>query len=661
MLTIKRWYPTKSLIATLAAAIGGVGMSPSYGQNYSTTPSGASGMTTGTPGTTGSQMKLMQVRAQAYQAKKETEAASLTRSTDRALEEQNFSNAVEKSKQIKQLKEQAARQAEFEKASTGYNKVSSNDITRWTDNRGNIKVQRDLPPAFVNPLGDAPVPAAPQTMAQPETEDGEKKGFSPFKSAGNAVKKIGGMNPFKKKDEETGLRVPEVDIAKPEKEKKGILNAIPFVGKKDEVASETTPQATIDYSEPEKKGLLKGIGQKLPFGKKDKEIEYAEPAPTQQMQVQPAQTSTAPAPVRVQGNALVDGISQVNTNTVNATQNNTESVTTGSDQMIGNTVVTAPAQIEPEKPGIMGRLRNAGDKINPFTKDEPQMAPIGPAPVETGEVAAVATEPEAEKQRLMGKLFNKNKDESENIAAAETPDEKPGLMGRLRGIGGNGNRIGGSGTIDASLFPDGSTSAAPTGGELTSADPTALAATGEMATAPPAQELPGEEKKGFNLPKLSNLSLPSVDFSEVGKPDPTVPKKWKERSTAHKGGTDFYVVNSATNFMKFGNSQFNSQTDELPAGTIVRMTKPGDEWSSIQLANGAQGIVKNKVLRPAAQAEVPANFADAPAPSYASSIISSQPAPASTSVAAPPINLPTSQLPTDSGVAMDASLLPPAN
>ena len=541
-------------------------------QNISTAaPSGASGMTTGSSSTTGSQMKLMQIRAQAYQAKKDTEAASLARSTDRALEERNLSSAVTKSRQIKQIKQNAARKMEFEKSSQAYNKVSH-------QGHGDRKV-------------------------------------------GNAVKKIGGMNPFKKKDEKIGLRVPEVDLNAPaKKENKGFLSGLTFIGKKDNVQQNllVSPEPVAPV-EKEKKGFLKGIGQNLPLiGKKNRNDNiYAPSAPVQPTAPiqQPVATTAPPSPVKVQGSTMVDGIARVPNanNTVSpVAPANIDSVATTPTASNSNTDVNMPP-VE-EKPGFMGRLRNVGDKINPFSKNDAE--PVG------GEIATAPNiAVEEEKTSFMSK-FNKKDDASQPTAtapAAVATADKPGLMDRFRGIGGTsaqGNRVGGNGTIDASLFPDGSTSATPMGGPLTAAAPAApnttaagrSGPTGEFAAAP-SSDLPGQEKRGLQFP---TLTVP--DFSEVGKPDPTVPKKWKERTTSHKGGSNYYVVSAATNFMKFGSSQFNSEVSELAPGTVVRMTKPGDEWSSIQLQNGSNGIVKNKSLRPAQAAEVPSGFGTAPAP-----------------------------------------------
>ena len=180
--------------------------------------------------------------------------------------------------------------------------------------------------------------------------------------------------------------------------------------------------------------------------------------------------------------------------------------------------------------------------------------------------------------------------------------------------------------------------------------------------------MPGEKVKKPLNERLPTITLP--DMSEVGKPDPTKPKVWKERDTSHKGGSSFYVVSTATNFMKFGESQFNSEVSELAAGTVVRVTKPGDQWVSVQLGNGSQGIVKLKDLRPATQREIPSGFAAAPASSYATNILSNQPAlikpaeragPASLGYyQGPPVNLPASELPAGGGVSSGTnSLLPP--
>ena len=77
------------------------------------------------------------------------------------------------------------------------------------------------------------------------------------------------------------------------------------------------------------------------------------------------------------------------------------------------------------------------------------------------------------------------------------------------------------------------------------------------------------------------------------------------------------MVANTAQFMVYGASQLQSEVRALPAGTLVLMTKPGEQWASVRLANGTEGILQNKNLRPAAAGEASVEFA-APAPATAS-------------------------------------------
>ncbi|NNE92141.1 MAG: hypothetical protein HKN23_10875 [Verrucomicrobiales bacterium] len=644
----------------------------------------------------------MQVRSQAQKARQDSEAAALLKTADQALEDRNRQTAVQKSRELKRLKEQAAQKMKFEQAQTGYKKVSSNDMSLWANNRGGISVERERP-VFKNNLGEPPAEAASQqqTMQQPvEVVEEESGGFSPFKGVRNMGQKVGQTvtQPFKKNDAEetTGLRVPDPTVA--ETEKKGLLKRMPKIGfrkNKDngsayiDPPARTTSNATVETAE--KRGLLKGIGErtrnmgsKLPLiGRKNKADPpvIAGPATTaEEATVTTPPTATAPTtagppaverPVRVERNE--GGINEI-------------PYATGADQQVRNpvdnavgtvaeTAETPAAMIPEEKPGLMGKMKNGIGKLNPFTKKEEangltEVGPTDAGNTTTGVVEEIVQHAADGTSGAAGQVGTAVvPDAAQSIAAttATVPDdaEKVGLMSRIKNIGGGGglgrrNKVAGDGKIDAGLFPDGSTTAPPQGGELTAVDPNQAAntgPTGEFANNSTHIPLPGQKDKKKLIERLPTITLP--DMSEIGKPDPTEPKVWKERGTSHKGGSSFYVVKAPTNFMKFGESQFNSEISELAAGTVVRMTKPGESWVSVQIASGAQGIVKLKDLRPASQAEVPTEFAAAPTPSYATNIMSSQPvgAPANT---APPVNLPANELPTGGGVSSASnSLLPP--
>lgn len=204
----------------------------------------------------------------------------------------------------------------------------------------------------------------------------------------------------------------------------------------------------------------------------------------------------------------------------------------------------------------------------------------------------------------------------------ESPD-KPGLFSKLKSDNSTPSSSSGGGgffsfgkkkepsgpAIDASLFPAGSVTQAPTGGSL-GGGYTAEDVVEESMAVPSSTgsiELPGEtsEKKrgGFSIPK-PNLSIPSIG-SNSGSSGGSIPTL----TTVNSSGNSFYVVTSTAQFMVYGDEQQSSEVRALPSGTVVRMTKPGEQWASIQLPNGSSGIVQNKFLRPASAGEAGGQFA----------------------------------------------------
>ncbi len=157
--------------------------------------------------------------------------------------------------------------------------------------------------------------------------------------------------------------------------------------------------------------------------------------------------------------------------------------------------------------------------------------------------------------------------------------------------------------IDASLFPGGSASMSqspPSRGGRFSGGATVANAGDNFATESSSDgsfDLPGrtveKERSGFSLPKPS-LSVPSL---------PSVPSLARTGSSGGGGMTSAgtYVVSSTAQFMVYGADQMQSEIRALPAGTTVMVTKPGEQWSGIQLSDGTQGIVQNKNLRPTSQ------------------------------------------------------------
>jgi hypothetical protein len=167
-------------------------------------------------------------------------------------------------------------------------------------------------------------------------------------------------------------------------------------------------------------------------------------------------------------------------------------------------------------------------------------------------------------------------------------------------------------TIDAGLFPDGAADRVPVGSNFTGAYPAddraadtsfASSSTGEIV-------MPGEDPKKRNRFNLSmpNISFPSGPLANTkpvtGQGSGSVPTL----TTINSAGTEYYIVTSTAQFMVYGNDQMSSEVRALGSGTLVRMTKPGEQWASIQLPDGSEGVVQNKFLRAASSAESSGQF-----------------------------------------------------
>ncbi len=171
-------------------------------------------------------------------------------------------------------------------------------------------------------------------------------------------------------------------------------------------------------------------------------------------------------------------------------------------------------------------------------------------------------------------------------------------------------------SIDAGLFPENAVSQAPTGGSLGGGYTVEDVA--EDASSAPSSTgdivMPGETSKrsggGFNL-SMPSISMPSVSLGGMNKSGsnsggggnvPTL-------TTINSAGTDYYMVTSTAQFMVYGTDQMSSEVRALQSGTLVRMTKPGEQWASIRLPDGSEGVVQNKFLRAASAAEAGGQFA----------------------------------------------------
>ncbi|MEM9016514.1 MAG: hypothetical protein AAGC68_05840 [Verrucomicrobiota bacterium] len=212
--------------------------------------------------------------------------------------------------------------------------------------------------------------------------------------------------------------------------------------------------------------------------------------------------------------------------------------------------------------------------------------------------------------------------------SSSLPDESGGQGGFFSKLKGNGNSGGSSGggflgfgkkkqesseggTIDAALFPAGSVAQAPTGSNL-SGSYTPQEVAEESYSAPSSTgsfALPGEapeKKKGFSL-SMPNISIPSIgqSGSSSGGGGRSVPTM----TTINSAGNDYYVITGNAQFMVYGSDAMESEVRALRPGTIVRMTKPGENWASISLPDGTSGVVQNSFLRAASATEAGGSFA----------------------------------------------------
>lgn len=264
-------------------------------------------------------------------------------------------------------------------------------------------------------------------------------------------------------------------------------------------------------------------------------------------------------------------------------------------QSVGNDSPSPAARTVPQRSGAALVDGGAAPAV-PAVADESNNTP-GPT--------LTAFNPASESEKEKNGLFSAFK-KSENEVQSQVPEKSN--SGGLFAFG-KKKPATDARSIDASLFPTGAAEQAPTGGGL-SGGYTTEDVSNEMAAAHSntgSLALPGEapEKKKFSLPK-PNLSLPSLASnskpSERGSSVPT-------RTTINSQGNDYYVVTSTAQFMVFGEEQMQSEVRALAAGNVVQMTKAGDQWASIRLSNGMEGVVQNKFLRAASSSEAGGQFA----------------------------------------------------
>jgi|GEM_PF-458194 len=550
ILSPKHW--TLFLIAAVSASLG---MAKTAFSQESGPTSGAAasvGMTTGLPGgssANGRQMDMMQVRASARESQYQAAAAQMARSADSAIEENNRETALQDARETKKLKKDAITRMKWERSANAYNKISADQMSTWKDRAGNVRVERNVPNEFLLALR--------QEEAAMAEEDGRKEkgklGFHPLRATRNALGTL--PIPFRKNGEpassESGIRNPDAKPL-PEDNRRGGI------------------------------GFMRNLHPpKLPFvggnrNRKQSGTIAANSAPKPQVAAQAGAASSAAAPVtasvtvpgrvpEISGAALVDGRSPVGR---------------------GQTTKPSPNS---------GTVKKTGDD---------------------GADVRAAADTQMTQATSPGKkgFFALRKSSSGS-------SHRGGGFGF--GFGKKKSKMGDRGTVDGSLFPSNSSGPLPGNGNAkplsapvastgASVNASAGASTAAMQPAPVVDnvELPGSEparkkKRKFSLPKPSIPALSKADSGGSGKKGKSPEHR---TTTVNANGNSFYRVSSQAQFMKYGESQMESEISVLPPGVLVKMTKPGAEWATVQLDDGTKGVIQVKSLRDATASEVPSQF-----------------------------------------------------
>lgn len=474
---------------------------------YPVDPAAAAGMTTGMPnGVTSRQAEMVEVRTSAQGAQGAAAAASMARSADQTIEDRNRDLALQAAREKKSIKQSMSDRLKFERATASYNKVTSDDMSTWTTPGGGVRVQRNVPDAFLMSLIEAEEQAAERAAAS-----GEKKGL--FHREKDSSDSGGGFL--------SNLRPPRLSI--------------PSFGGRRNDAPETAPTAGNDTSEPT-------------FARSGGPTSGASTAPTP---AQPSAMKPGVVPM-ISGAALVDG--RTNVGRGDATPAASSSTVSFADQT---------PDTERKKPGLFSKIHSDEDagSLVPSTSSNSSSS-SGGGFFGFGKKKAVSTGP----------------------------------------------------TIDAGLFPAGAVTEARVPRSFNNAEilqtpagsSDQFASDSSVRSSDSSVDLPGQtmEKEKSRKFAIPSLSIPS--FPTSSKPEG---RSGGNLTTVNSSGSSYYVVASTAQFMVYGESQMQSEVRALPAGTVVLMTKPGEQWASVRIANGAEGIVQIKHLRPASGAESGGGFA----------------------------------------------------
>lgn len=492
--------------------IGGV---TAYSQESGPTTQAAAsaGMTSGLPGgasSTGRQMDMMQVRSSAQSAGYDAAAAQMARSADSAIEERHQQQAIESARETKRLKKDATTRMKWERSANAYNKVSADQMSTWRDRAGNVRVERNVPNAFLLALREEEAALTAQSQKK------QKKGFNPFRSS---------------KKSTSSASNPAYQSTGEYKEKGGFMKnlrppRLPFIGGSKKAASSATVAAT---NQPP-----------VRVGSNSSTASNAAPVATK--------VGGATRIPEISGAALVDGHSPVS--------RTTSSSGAGSS---GST------------------MKKSGDYSS---------------------AAQQASVPEfkVEKKRF---LFKKKSSSGTS------------LSGGGFSFGKKKKKSKGHGSVDGSLFPSGASGQAPVAGEVgggtsattISSDPVVMQSVATEQLELPGQSLEKKQKRKFTMLKPS---IPSLGKSSGGGSKKS--KSSGPLTTINANGNSFYRVASQAQFMRYGESQMESEITILPAGVLVRMTNPGTDWATIELNDGTKGVIQVKNLQGISGAAVPPQF-----------------------------------------------------
>jgi len=204
------------------------------------------------------QLELMRVREAAQKARASAQQAAMARSADRAMEEEHIKGNVDRSIEYKQLKAQAARDAQNSTAANAYQKVSSGEIKTWQNPEdGNVTIKKDVPRTFT------------ETIPKDEAAEDEDSGGG----IGGALR---GALSWRPKIPFTGKK----------KEDPNAIPALPTFAPAESLGLGAVPPAPVQVATPDaaKKDDEKKSGLKIPligglFGGKDDADKLADSGP----------------------------------------------------------------------------------------------------------------------------------------------------------------------------------------------------------------------------------------------------------------------------------------------------------------------------------------------------------------------------------------------